>query len=131
MPHQQVNPRESGASRALPRRRRDERGEATFPGMIRVAIPLTVGMVMAAAALVHQDVPAWLALLVVFGPPAACGLFLVVGGALVVVMEAAAESRRDERGVFSVFVVLFVAALLAVAGLVIDGGYACGGGLVE
>lgn len=34
--------------------------------------------------------------------------------------------RRDERGASTVFVVLFTVALLAVAGLVIDGGYALG-----
>lgn len=34
--------------------------------------------------------------------------------------------RPDERGAATVFVVLFTTALLAVAGLVIDGGYALG-----
>ena len=34
--------------------------------------------------------------------------------------------RRDERGAATIFVVLFTVALLAVAGLVIDGGYALG-----
>jgi Flp pilus assembly protein TadG len=33
---------------------------------------------------------------------------------------------RDERGAAAIFVVLFTLALLAVAGLVIDGGYALG-----
>ncbi len=35
-------------------------------------------------------------------------------------------TRRDERGVASIWVVLLATALLAVAGLVIDGGYALG-----
>lgn len=34
--------------------------------------------------------------------------------------------KRDERGAATIFVVLFTVALLAVAGLVIDGGYALG-----
>ena len=34
--------------------------------------------------------------------------------------------RRDERGAATIFVILFTVALLAVAGLVIDGGYALG-----
>ena len=34
--------------------------------------------------------------------------------------------RQDERGAATIFVVLFTVALLAVAGLVIDGGYALG-----
>lgn len=34
--------------------------------------------------------------------------------------------HRDERGAATIFVVLFTLALLAVAGLVIDGGYALG-----
>lgn len=34
--------------------------------------------------------------------------------------------RRDEQGISTLFVVLFAVAMLAVAGLVIDGGYALG-----
>ena len=37
-----------------------------------------------------------------------------------------AARERDERGVSTLFVVLFATAMLAVAGLVIDGGYALG-----
>jgi Flp pilus assembly protein TadG len=36
-------------------------------------------------------------------------------------------TRRDERGAAAAFVVLFTVALLAAAGLVIDGGYALAG----
>ncbi len=36
------------------------------------------------------------------------------------------DRERDERGVSTLFVVLFAVAMLAVAGLVIDGGYALG-----
>lgn len=36
------------------------------------------------------------------------------------------QRRQDERGAATIFVVLFTVALLAVAGLVIDGGYALG-----
>lgn len=34
--------------------------------------------------------------------------------------------RRDERGIATAFILLFTIALIAVAGLVIDGGYALG-----
>jgi Flp pilus assembly protein TadG len=37
-----------------------------------------------------------------------------------------AAGERDERGISTLFVVLFATAMLAVAGLVIDGGYALG-----
>jgi Flp pilus assembly protein TadG len=41
-------------------------------------------------------------------------------------MRQRATRKRDERGASTAIVVLFTVALLAVAGLVIDGGYALG-----
>ena len=43
-----------------------------------------------------------------------------------VMRQPSRTRRRDERGASTMFVVLFAVALLAVAGLVIDGGYALG-----
>ena len=112
------------AARRSSGRRRDESGEIPMTVLlIAVALIAVTGLT---AAFVAHSFGGW------WGALSALGVYLTItvgvigAGWLSEALAARRHRVRDERGASTAFIVLFTVALLTVAGLVIDGGYALG-----
>lgn len=103
---------------------RDERGEIPMSVLV-IGVGLFLGALVASVLVSHYVGGGWRVALGGAGGALVVTTLLLVAGWLA---DVRAERRRmrDERGASTAIIVLFTLALLSVAGLVIDGGYALG-----
>lgn len=105
------------------RRVRDERGGLVADKVILIGLP---ALLVIAAVCHFVFGVGWLTIAAVWGILTAAAVLLVLGVLAYDRWQQAQPRHRDERGAVTAYVVLFTVALIAVAGLVIDGGYALG-----